>query len=355
MKLVGNRCPYATLNFLPFALFVFLVNGSQVAGQTVATDDARQIEIALKPDKETIMLNEPTSLSFEIKNYLSQDLCLGVGGDYRNTLGRPASFKVIVTRDDGRAVPQPKAEGWGGFSGCALIPANGTHTIKLFLPHWATFDDTGSYTIIVKRRMAFFNYKPTPKVFPDPDIILQAEVSANIKVVPYDENKIGEVIKFLGNSMLDINDPEARDSAQALAYIDDKRTIKYFAQALEKFGAFEFGFGDEYPISSQAVAALSRFNDDSAIAALEAAMDSPSEDTRLNVAGAFERSPHQHALELLLRMQNDSYWFVRLRVAQGLSRTTSYESLPVLRQMLKDENEYVREAARESLKTRKQK
>ena len=103
------------------------------------------------------------------------------------------------------------------------------------------------------------------------------------------------------------------------------------------------------------MAALSRFNDDAAIAALQAAMNSPSEDTRLDIATAFGNSQHPKAIELLLKMQNDGYWFVRLRVAQGLSKTKSDESLAVLRKMLEDENEDVRNAASDSLKTSGQK
>ena len=81
-------------------------------------------------------------------------------------------------------------------------------------------------------------------------------------------------------------------------------------------------------------------------------MKTPVEETRLNIASALERSEHPKALEVLLRMQNDSYWFVRLRVAQRLSRANSKASLTLLRKMLKDENEEVRNAAQISINTR---
>ena len=210
-------------------------------------------------------------------------------------------------------MPQPKAEGFGGLSGCGPIPANGTYVVKLFLPHWATISEAGRYTVDVKRHMAFFDYKPKSATFPDPDFVLQADVSTTFTVVPYDENAMGTVINSLGTTMLDIDNPAAVESAQALANVHDKRAISYFAEAVRKFGNYEFGFGkNEYPISQMAVASLAEFDDDSAIAALEAVMNSPSEDTRLNVASAFENSPHRSALGLLLKMQNDSYWFVRL-------------------------------------------
>lgn len=348
--LSGRRRRRMALNFPPLLLSLFLLGGFEAAGRTTRADGEHQIEIRLKPDKETLMLGEPTFLSFEVENLSSQDLCLGVGGDYRNNLGRPDSFKVSVTGQDGKAVPQPEVIGLGGFSGCARVPARGTHVIKLFLPHWATFEEVGAYTVNVRRRMAFFNYEPKPAVFPDPDFVLQADVSAHVYVFPYDDNKMGEVISSLGSAMLDVDKPGAVDSAQSLAYIGDRRAIKFFARALEKFGKFEFGLGaDEYPVSSRAVAALARFNDDAALEALEAAIGSPSNDTRLDVASAFANSEHPKAAGLLLKMQDDSYWFVRLRVAQGLSKVESAESLAALRKLLKDENEDVRKAAREGL------
>ena len=132
------------------------------------------------------MLNEPVFLSFEIRNYSPQALCLGVGGDYRNSLGRPDSFTVTVNRADGTAVPQPKAVGFGGISGCAYIPVAESHIIKLFLPHWALFEETGSYTINVKRRMAFFNYEPKPTFLPRPGYCFSGLISAryNLKSFP---------------------------------------------------------------------------------------------------------------------------------------------------------------------------
>jgi HEAT repeat protein len=48
-------------------------------------------------------------------------------------------------------------------------------------------------------------------------------------------------------------------------------------------------------------------------------------------------------------MQDDDYWFVRLRVAQRLEKVKTKESRAVLQKLLKDENEDVRKAAKESL------
>ncbi|HST53310.1 MAG TPA: HEAT repeat domain-containing protein [Pyrinomonadaceae bacterium] len=340
-----RRRPTVAFSLLALALSAFAVTASPTDAQTAVTDDGYQIEVTLSPDKDTIMLGEPSFISFEIRNFSSVDLCVTEGGDYRNNIGRPDSYKVTVTGEGGKPVPQPEVTIWmGGFIGCSRIPANGIHVTKLFLPHWATFESAGSYTVNVKKSLRVESYAPK-----SPRSVVKADVTAHIKIIPYDDSEMGKIIDSLGSAMLDIDDPESSRSAQALAYINDRRAIKYFAQALEKFGKAQDGT-DVYFTSRQAAAALSKFNDDSAVAALEAAMGSPNEETRLDVASALESSEHPKALSLLLKMRGDGYWFVRLRVAQGLKRLDSSESIAVLSKMLRDENKDVREAAETSLK-----
>jgi HEAT repeat protein len=94
---------------------------------------------------------------------------------------------------------------------------------------------------------------------------------------------------------------------------------------------------------------LAEFDDDQAIKALENAMSSSVEDIRLDVASALSLSKHRRALGLLLSMKVDSYYFVRLRVAQRLATANPAEAKPILYTLVNDENEEVREAARKSL------
>ena len=184
-----------------------------------------------------------------------------------------------------------------------------------------------------------------------PKYSMLADVNAEFVVVPSEQNRMGGVITSLGSIMLDSSDPRAADSARALAFIEDKRVISFFADALRRFGHVEFADGnfDEYNIASLSIAALGTYDDDRAIEALQAAMKSRSDDTREKVASAFVDSPHRSAIKLLLKMRSDNYWFVRLRVAQGLAKVKTKESRAVLHKLLKDEHEEVRKAAQESL------
>jgi hypothetical protein len=334
-------------------LFVAISNISNVTAQVVTTDKEVPVRISLKPDKKTIMLGEPMFIAFEVTNMSGEKLCLGVGGDYRNKFGRPDRFQVSVRTDNGEAVPQPRSWNGGGFIGCDPIEPGQTYTVRLFLSHWATIEHTGFYRINVQRQMDFSRWEFAGSE--KPKYSMRANVNAEFTVVPSEENKMGEVINSLGSVMLDSGDPKAVNATTALASIQDKRVITYFAEALRKFGEVGFASGfasgrsSEYSIVSGAITALGTYDDDRAIEALQAAMKSSSQDTRLSVATALGGSPHKSAVKLLLQMQDDSYWFVRLRVAQGLKNVKTRDARDTLQKLLKDENEEVRKAAKETL------
>src|SRR5687767_5446655 len=51
------------------------------------------VEVTLVADKPVILLGEPTSVSYIVRNLSRDNLEILVGGDYQNELGRPASFQ----------------------------------------------------------------------------------------------------------------------------------------------------------------------------------------------------------------------------------------------------------------------
>ncbi|HEX5703261.1 MAG TPA: HEAT repeat domain-containing protein [Pyrinomonadaceae bacterium] len=333
------------LIFLVFAVAPFAAQAQTTPSQSFTTSEGDLFEVSLELDKDTIMLSEPMYMSFHFKSFSSRDLCVGIGGDYRNKLGRPNSFKVSVVREDAKAVPQPDAgPGFGGFSGCGIIPAGKTYDIRLYLPHWATFEDAGSYEITVERnlRVGAYTAESVPTSF-------KARLSRTLNVVANDSEQTSALINSLGAVMLEKDNQKNREAASMLGYyVKDKRTLPHFAAAMEKFGA-EPEWSDEQIIVAKAAWALSTFDDDRAIDALEKVMTSQVDDTRLAVAEAFAASKHARAYNLLLSMKNDTYSLVRVRIAERLSQVNSKDSIALLREMLADENEDVRKAARVSL------
>jgi HEAT repeats len=346
----------AIVMFAELLLLALTVQGAKA--QSFITNEGDRFEVTLKVDKQTILLKEAIYMSFEFKSYAARDLCVRIGGDYRNRLGRPDSFKVTVTSDGGKSVPQPEVK-WsmGGFSGCGRIPAGKTYHIRLFLPHWATFEEPGNYQIRVQRHLGVqpFRGDYSPSIF-------QANVEATIKVIDGDSEQVGNLIHSLGKAMLESDmdkaaeaasmlgsdNDKAAEAASMLGNLNDERSIPYFAAALQKYSA-EPQWSTEGIVAAKAARALSRFQNDSALAALEKAMFTTDEDMRLEIADAFSDSKHPGALKLLLSMRHDDYWFVRLRVAQRLAVVDSAESREILHGLLGDANEDVRNAARNSL------
>jgi hypothetical protein len=331
------------------ALILLFLTASGVTAQANTTDKDVPVQIRLTPDKNTIMLGEPLFLSFEVTNLSGEKLGVRVGGDYRNRFGRPDSFMVSVVGADGKALPQLEVIGMGGLVGWEPIEPGATYTFRLFLSHWAVIERAGSYRVHVTRKMSFASYAPNR--VPKGDYSMVADVNAEITVVPADENKMGGVINSLGSVMLDVSDPRAGDSAIALASIQDKRTITYFAEAVRRFRAFGTQKYPhvEYTVAARSIAALATYDDDRAIEALRGAMDSPSEDIRWHVANAFGDSRHKSALKLLLKMQDDYFWMVRVCVAIGLKTVKTKEAQAVLQKLAKDGVKEVRDAANHSL------
>ena len=327
--------PAKSILLLSALLILTISAAAQPSTQILTTAEGSKIEIILKPLKETIMLGETTYINFEVTNFSERNICMTVGGDYRNNVGRPDSYKVSVVRDDGKAVPQPEVKiSLGGLIGCAPLKPLETYITRLFLPHWATFSEPGTYKIAVRKNLSLHTEGASSKTF------YPAEVGTTINVIPTDQAKLGEVIDALGKTI-------DGSSVSILGFIDDPRTIKHLAPILEKY--------DDPFFVRPAARAISKYDTEEAWKALEKAASNPDDEVRYAVADALDSSKYSKALKLLLTMKNDSYWLVRLRVVQGFGKIKTEESTALLREMLKDENKDVREQARMFLDQRGQK
>lgn len=334
---------------LRYCLIYLLALAGSVAAQVPQTDNEVPIQINLKPDKNTIMLGEPLFLAFEVTNLSTEKLGLALGGDYRNQFGRPDSFRVSVKSSDGTEVPHLQVlVSMGGLSGWEPIQARATYTVKLFMLHWVTIDRVGTYRVNVRRMMNLANYEPTRSTQRKYSFL--ANVDTEFTVVPYDEERMGAIINSLGSIMLNFADPRAEESAQALRAINDERVISYFAEVVRKLNTSEVILGSTKSVlNRKAIVGLGRFDDDAAIDALQAAMTSRNQDTRLCIAHVFTDSLHRSAKSLLLKMYDDKDQAVRLTVAYGLARVKTNEARAILHKLLNDEDEEVRQAAGGSL------
>jgi hypothetical protein len=311
------------------------------------------LEVTLLAEKPTIMLGEPAYLSFLVKNQSKLDLQVLVGGDYRNALGRPDSFAVTITDENGRLVSQPDAgPALGGIVGPQKIPASGSYTFKLFLPDWAIFKKIGTYSIVAKRTLKISKYaaKDWDK---DQSAGIQAQASTKIRIVPLNNDAMGTILATLGHTMLSARYDESEIATKRLMAIQDKRVIPYFVKAFAT---------RDYSKKYAALGALAPFNDDAALDVLRQGMEakgaemgeepltpavanSLAENIRTAAAQDLARSPHPGAIPFLLSKRTDPSEGVRITVLHALGKMKPKVALPILQEMVRDKNKRVRDEA----------
>jgi hypothetical protein len=316
------------------------------------------LEVTLRPEKPRILLGEPTWVSFRVKNLSRDRLQILVGGDYENELGRPASFQVRVRRSDGRWVDQPKAGfSTGGLIGPQQLPAGETYVFRLFLPHWATFEIPGTYTISCRRNLQVMPAEIGAGFTQHPTSDVMTEAQATLEVEPRDPAALGRLIDDYGETMLRAKDGAAGDDAVlALSWIDDPRVVPYFSRALSI---------RSYTHKFVALHVLGKFATDEAFAALQAGMKTGAADLdsasgeqavrsaanlRTVAAIALRRSRHPKARDFLLAQRSDDAEGVRITVLHTLGAMPPAEAAPLLQEMADDPSPRVREEARRYLK-----
>jgi RNA polymerase sigma factor (sigma-70 family) len=320
-----------------------------------------KLDATAAADKPEVMLGEPTYVSFKVANRTGRDLRVMVGGDYRNRLGRPESFKVEVVGAGDKKVPQPNAgPGMGGITSAQKLPARGAYTFRLFLPDWATFERPGRYTLTIRRRLEI-----VPDDGADPfrrkAEAIDVSAIATITVVPTDPAKMGKVIARLGDRMLDRKNSDRAEQAQKmLAATNDVRVVPYFV-ALASMPHFSPRLA--------ACGPLGRYQTDEALEALKKLArttgaeirasattlelaETSADGVRHGAAHALAGSPHPKAVPFLWTMADDRYYGVRLTVLHKAAELKTPEALGILLKMSCDPNETVRNEAIRYLKKR---
>jgi hypothetical protein len=319
------------------------------------------VEVTLVPDKRTILLGEPTTLSFVVRNLSAEPLQILVGGDYENELGRPASFQVRVRRRDGQWVDQPKVGfSTGGLIGPKPLPAGATYVFRLFLPHWATFETDGEYAVTCKRTLQLQRADVGPAFARTDTTDVIADAHAQLNVEPHDPEALGRIIEEYGETMLRAGGEKEGDAAVlALAWIDDPRVVPYFARALAL---------RSYAMKFAALHVLGKFSTDEAFAALQSGMRTRAADLnsasnthavqsaaniRMVGAGALLRCRHPQAREFLIAQRNDEAEAVRIIVLHAAATLPASRAIPVLEEMMHDPSERVRNEAGRYLRLRR--
>jgi hypothetical protein len=155
-------------------------------GEETYTVNGWKLGVTLVPEKTVIMVGEPIQLSFDVRNYSTQDLQVIDGGctsmDFN--LGRPKCFSVQVSREDGTVLPARKHNGGGNsLEGPQKIAANDIYRSPLLrLSDWAALMSPGTYIITAKRRLSIGKYNPKVFYTQNEQTAVDAQASAKIAV-----------------------------------------------------------------------------------------------------------------------------------------------------------------------------
>lgn len=317
--------------FCPFLLLFLLITPSKA--EVFTTADGYKFEVNLIPDKSEIMLSEPVFLSFEIKNLSSTDLTFPEGGDYRNRLGRPESYKIQATRTDGKEVHVPEIKfNMGGLVGFRKVVKNGgTTNIRLFLPLWSPFSETGNYNITCHNFLGITNVENKPaNLRPSGQDGVPVIVKTKIKVVKKDYFKLGQIINYWGQKLSKSASWESGyEALKVLENIDDARIRTPLIKAVQS----EQDFGAK----GLAIRLLAKFNDDASLKAIISQANHFTNSVRSDVVNALSFSQHPKAFDYLLKFKDDNDKFVRLSVMQALGRKGTNHSIELIKEMLKEE------------------
>ena len=297
--------------------------------------------MSLTPEKRTFMLGEPIYLTFRVHNGSSHTLQLPEGGDYRNGLGRPNRYRVVIKPRGGKPLPLINSgPSFGGISSHRRLPPDGEFTRELFLPNWAKITKPGVYEISCTRPLELSRYKAGVR----PNWRLKGKpVTARtvVTVTPPDSGRMGKLIQELGEMLLNNNSDHARKAGRALLTIADTRTIKHWIKALRTRG---------YGIKLSAIRGLGTYKTDAALAGLSLCRKDKNTNVRQTCAQVLSSSPHPKAWPVLLSMKADPYTGVRLTVLHALAKRPCAQTAKLIRKMTRDSAKLVKNEAQRYLK-----
>lgn len=318
--------------------------------------DGYEVEVTLKPERDTFVLGEPVMLrlNFEGRSDTELELMLSAEGG-----GWPDDFDVSVTGPGGESVARPEGRRPDDtYDNVALrgpLNMRGSHawrgrrpemTLVLPLSDWAKIEEPGLYTVTLRRgvRAGPYNgrrYRILPgTTMPAVEIRLQTR----LEITSPGEDGVGRLVEELSASMLACNQDSSVAATTRLGGLEDARVVRPLAEAVARCR--------NPSIKYQALQGISKFDTDAAFEALRAAAADPDEDFRTVVAKELATNRHPKALPLLLSMRRDPYYGVRLMVLNALERRDTESSRRIIWEMTQDEHPMVREEALRFLQQR---
>ncbi len=311
-----------------------------------------KLRIALAPDWPAVMVGEPLYLSLGIENLGSHAIWYG-DGSTRNPLGRPDFLTLEVEGEDGGVLPVvDPGPSFGGRYGRRTLKPGERQTKRLFLPHWASIETPGAYTITCRRTYEFYDAADA-----ETTRTLDVALSTAITVDPHDPAKIPAVLDRWSRPLRGPDTDAASEATRALSVITDPRVITPLQMGIRS---------GHYGIMFPCIRALAKFEEEEALAGLERAMHLQTADLkgmpnpvtaaqllsnlRSGAAGTMAQSRHPQARALLRSFEEDPDPSVRLNVVHAAGAHGEAEDVALLERRKADANELVRGEAERYLR-----
>jgi hypothetical protein len=313
------------------------------------------------PDASRIILGEPLFLTFVVSNRTDQPFQFSFFGD--------SNFTITATNAAGTPVKNlNQGRGYGGGGSSVSVLRAKAYNERLLLNKWCGFDQPGDYAVTC--RYTFRNYS-TGNGFFEPSVVTVIKLT----ILPTDSKRLTEIIKAWGH-VVETNG-SLHEAAQALAEINDPRTIPYLAVLVMKGSDINYiaadalarftnslaaadaltsalKNGDEFNIYVPQIAstALRNFNQsDRAARTLLPGLTNSDENVRIQTARAISWTGSELAFAPLCSLLQDESNSVRYVAAQAIGRLGDTRSFTVLTNLLNDSDYFLRIAAVKGLVT----
>jgi len=313
------------------------------------------------PDATRIILGEPLFLTFVVSNRADQPFQFSFFGD--------SNFTITATNATGTPVKNiNQGRGYGGGGSSVSVLHAKAYNERLLLNKWCGFDQPGDYAVTC--RYTFCNYS-TGNGFFGPSVVTVIKLT----ILPTDSKRVTEIIKAWGY-VVETNG-SLHEAAQALAEINDPRTIPYLAVLVMKGSDINYiaadalvrftnnlaaadalsralKNGDEFNIYVPQIAstALRNFHQtDRAARTLLPGLTSSNENIRIQTARAISWTGSGLAFSPICSLLQDKSNSVRYVAALAIGRLGDARSFAVLTNLLIDSDYFLRIAAVKGLVT----
>lgn len=414
MSPIGFRRGFAFM--FTFLLSLICFAGTTPAQEIVTTPTGSKVVIDVRPASPRNHVGEPIEVVVEYRfpkperwpsdKPWKQDVFPVIPGNVILSVFGPTTDPLPQREDlsPSTAGPLLQREDLSPSDGfCRSGPDTFTRTF--ILPEWVKLSEPGAYRIRIetefttdgtkeKRYYVGSGEKRNNSDLPKSSIF-SVTGQGNLDLFPPDSARLGELINEIGPLALKT---DSNREWERLLLVEDPRVVPFLAQWLEKMAdipdSYQPTFNEEdYPTANRPpghireveiihlmfrpgeledqvipkeirfhplellmekfIERLSRFDDDQTIRVLVKASKSRYYDVRLGIVRGLHNFKTSRGFGILAAMRKDQDSFIRQLVAEGLRADSTPETERALRELLRDRDSLVRDAAQQSLATRK--